>query len=414
MILDQNIKSHITLRSHNLTMVGAFSSRWLLLCLLLKLRDERSTCSALQLPSKETQSVSRRRLLSGTAFSLASLPFIPSANAVPEPSPMVPLKPGGAANFNPVIQGEWELPALTTKLAQSRIQATQLSPLRQMPWEAKELYYAPFLFGAWNVTATLKRKGFPYGPEYLPSRSLLEGSPRNRNEKVGSTTSYQVHYFSTLPDTLANQVTVNLGLGVPKSTVIQDRAFNAVSISAAYQQLVTVQDVEWDYSKDPEKVVLTFGAGPLAEDMRPLGKRRTEVFLTVRQTDSGSDDSDSFDDSGNSNNKYNSGNSYTTAEQKRSVAFSPGNVVVSDTETITDFFRVSDDHIKAVSRIAVYLSPNPNSREGVMWQQVGGKAVAFYDYEVVMVRQKEGFVLRDGSKQERACVQTPKDVVQCE
>ena len=354
-------------------------------------------------------------MLSGAAFSLASLPFIPSANAVAEPSPMVPLKPGGSALFNPVIQGEWELPPLTTKLARSRIQATQLSPLRQMPWEAKELYYAPFLFGAWNVTATLKRKVFPYGPEYLPSRSLLEGSPRNRQEKVGGTTSYQVHYFSTLPDTLANQVTVNLGLGVPKSTVIQDRAFNAVSISAAYQQLVTVQDVKWDYSKDPEKVVLTFGAGPLAEDMRPLGQRRTEVFLTARQTDSGgSDNSDSFDDSGNSSNKYNSGNSYTTAEQSRSVALSPGNVVVSDTETITDFFRVSDDHVKAVSRIAVYLSPNPNSREGVMWQQVGGKAVAFYDYEVDMVRQKEEFVLRDGSKQERACVETPKDVVQCE
>jgi hypothetical protein len=64
--------------------------------------------------------------------------------------------------------------------------------------------------------------------------------------------------------------------------------------------------------------------------------------------------------------------------------------------------------------MAVYLSRNPNSREGVLWQQVGGKAVGFYDYEVDMVRQKEEFVLRDGSKQQRACVQTPKDVVQCE
>lgn len=388
---------------------------WLLLCLLLAPRDGRNTCNALQLPSKDAKSVSRRRLLSGTAFSLASLPFIPSAaRAVAEPSPMVPLKPGGAALFNPVIQGEWELPPLTTNLARSRIQATQLSPLRQMPWEAKELYYAPFLFGAWNVTATLKRKVFPYGPAYLPSTSLLEGSPRNRQEKVGSTTSYQIHYFSTLPDTLANQVTVNLGLGVPKSTIIQDRAFNAVSISAAYKQLTPVQDVKWDYRKDPEKLVLTFGAGPLAEDMRPLGQRRTEVFLTARQTDSGSDESGSFDDSGNSSSKYNSDNSYTTAEQSRSVMLSPGNTIVSDTETITDFFRVSDDHVKALSRIAVYLSPNPNSREGVLWQQVGGKAVAFYDYDVDMVRQKEDFVLRDGSKQQRACVETPKDVVQCE
>jgi hypothetical protein len=405
------------------------SFRWLLLCLLLVLLVGRRPCNALQLPAKDAQSFSRRGFLAGTAFTVASSSFIPSgyAEAPEQRAPLVPgggyaeapgqrdpLLPGGAAPFNPVTQGEWELPPLTTNLARSRIQAAQLSPLQQMPWEAQELYYAPFMFGKWNVTATLKRKIFPYGPAFLPSRSLLEGSPRNRQEKVGNTCSYQVHYFSTLANTLANQAKVNLGLGVPQPSIIQDRAYNAVSISAAYQQLTPVQDVEWDYRKDPTKVVLTFGAGPLADDMRPLGQRRTEVFLTARQTDSGSDSNSDSSDSDNNNNVYDSSNSYTTAEQGRSVMLAPGNVIVSDTETITDLFRVSDDHVQAVSRVAVYLSPNPNSREGVLWQQVGGKAVAFYDYEVDMVRLKEEFVLSDGSKQQRPCVQTPNDIVQCE
>jgi hypothetical protein len=306
--------------------------------------------------------------------------------------------PGGSASFNPLVEGDFEISTLIkTELARSRIQASQLSPVQQMPWDAQELYYAPFLFGAWNVTATLKRKVFPYGPKFLPSRSLLEGSPRNREEKVGNTVAYPVHYFSTLANTLKNQATVQLGLGVPESKIIQDRSFNAISVSAAYQQFAVVQDVEWDYRKDPTKVVLTFGAGPLSDDMRPLGQRRTEVFLTARQTDTAVDDS----------------NYFATAERSRSVMLAPGNIIVSDTETTTEFRRLTDDHVTAVSRIAVYLSPNPNSREGVMWQQVGGKAVAFYDYEVDMLRKKEEFVLEDGSTQERPCVRTPKDIVQC-
>ena len=62
-----------------------------------------------------------------------------------------------------------------------------------------------------------------------------------------------------------------------------------------------------------------------------------------------------------------------------------GAVVVSDTETITEYrVQNSGDQIQAIQRIAVFLTPNPNSREGVLWQQVGGKAVAYFDYDVDM------------------------------
>lgn len=88
-------------------------------------------------------------------------------------------------------------------------------------------------------------------------------------------------------------------------------------------------------------------------------------------------------------------------------------MAVSDTETITEYTKVTDDYVVAVSRIAVYPVPNPNNREGVLWQQVGGRAVAFYDYEMDMHRMTEEFQLSDGTKVRRACVATPRDVVQC-
>jgi hypothetical protein len=186
---------------------------------------------------------------------------------------------------------------------------------------------------------------------------------------------------------------VNLGTGVPETKIIQDRGFNAKSVASAYKQFVPIERVEWDYSKNPTKVTLSFAS--LTDDLRPLGPRRTEIFLNARTTED-------------------AGTSYATAERSRLVSLAPGTVVVSDMETITEFRKVDHDLVSAISRIAVYLIPNPNSREGVLWQQVGGKAVAFYDYELEMRRNKEAFRLNDGSIQERACVLTPKDVVQCE
>ena len=141
-----------------------------------------------------------------------------------------------------------------------------------------------------------------------------------------------------------------------------------------------MQDVEWDPARDPGKLTLLYGAGPLADDMRPLGSRRTEIFLNARASEAagngGSDDGpggvEAF--------------SFCCAESSRIVNLGAASAVVSDTETVTEFARLDDDSLSAVCRIAVYLTPNPNSREGVLWSQVGGKAVAFFDYDLDMRR----------------------------
>lgn len=108
------------------------------------------------------------------------------------------------------------------------------------------------------------------------------------------------------------------------------------------------------------------------QDLQPLGEKKAEIYMTSRKSESGVD--------------IETGESvFCASERLRSVVVVPGNVVVSDTETITEFRLVNDssgNHVKATSRIAVYLTPNPNSREGILWQDVNGKAVAFFDYDI--------------------------------
>jgi hypothetical protein len=198
-------------------------------------------------------------------------------------------------------------------------------------------------------------------------------------------------------------MTVNLGLGVPGPTVIADRAYNTKSMSRAYRHVSPVVEVEWDYRKDPTRLTLQFAS--LAEDMRPLGQRRAEVYLTARQTE------ETYDEV--------SGRPvFAAAERSRSIILEPGTVSANDQEVTTEYWQVDDNLVRGISRVSVYLTPNPNSREGVLWQQVQGRAVALYDYDFEMRRTREEFIVDNGTGTKarilRPCVKTPKDVVQCQ
>lgn len=381
-----------------------------LLIAVCTLNPSQHECVAIVVQNHPSKMTTRRAILSSTlAFSQALLVVLtPHHDALADtttsldlsPQRQQPLVPGSRVQYRPTGEGLQWSPSppslLQTRLAQTRIGAKELSPLnpKLSPFANQELYYPTFMFGSWNVTATLKRKVYPYGVEVLPSRSLLEGSPRNRRERVGNSVTYEQHYFSTLADTLSNQVTVNLGLGVPQSKIILDRAHSAKAISRAYQQLAPVQDVEWNPRTDPTRLTLLYGQ--LTDDMRPLGQCRTEIYVTARDSEFGNENC-----------------AFCACERNRIVMLSPGNVIVSDTEATTEYRLLDDNTILAISRIAVYLTPNPNSREGVLWQQVSGKAVAFYDYEYKMTRNLETFVDENGKEHKRACVKTPKDVIQC-
>jgi len=260
----------------------------------------------------------------------------------------------------------WTMPPLQTSLAKSRILATDgLSPLA--PTIAQELIYPSYFEGTWLVTSTLKSKTFPFGMNFVPATSFLL-------EKINNPISFEARYVPSpynsqyTPRTKEERLNSN-------SKIIADRAFNAVSISRAYQQLTPVQEIVWDPNRDPSRLTFSYSAGLLSEDMQPMGERRTEVYLTARKCESSTNEKTSFP-------------VFCSTERSRTVTLIPGNVLVSDIESISELGVTEYDasggpnKMSGVSRIAVFLIPNPNSREGVMWQQVNGKAVAFFDYEI--------------------------------
>ena len=317
--------------------------------------------------------VSRRSAVCGALSSalIASRPLpAPAAPPGREGILMPPQSPipgiGAGAPLRPVVveaaagEGAPWPPPPATRLGRERLGAADLSPLSAAlsPLAETELYYPAWLEGEWDVRATLLRKVYPYGTEYVPSSSLVEGSPRNRSEGAGNVVSSRSRYV--------------MGAGGAKGGaggVIADRRYNALATSRAYRQLTPVEEVAWDPARDPTRLSLSFEAGPLGEDMRPLGARRAEVYITARRREEGGD-----------------GSTFAASERMRQVTVATGSVVVSDTETITEYVRRGDDGAVAAQRIAVYLTPNPNSREGILWQQVGGRAVAFFDYGIEMRR----------------------------
>ena len=174
------------------------------------------------------------------------------------------------------------MPALAGGLG-DRLQRTDLSPIGASlnPLEDQELYYPEFLFGEWRATATLIDKTYPFGKDIVP-KSLVEGTPRNRAEQVGDAHTYGLRFYSTLANSAENNVRVSLGLGMPKSKIIADRAFNARSVNEKYDQLTKIASVEWDPSKDPTRITTYFKPMTL-DDMRPVGPKRVETYITARQ-----------------------------------------------------------------------------------------------------------------------------------
>ena len=339
------------------------------------LRESSTTASA---------SASRRTFGIVSTASLTSLLLIQpseySAHADPY-NALIPTGSGGILQQQATIQRAdgWtpnNSPRLLTPLGISRIEPSSsksIGPLQQSlsPFASQDLYYPSSFSGEWNVTSTLQQKVFPFGPDFVPSRSMVEGSPRNRREQVGDCTSYAVRFFSS------KKGDKNPG---SNEKIIADRGFNAVSMSRSYKQLspVIADSIIWDYKRDPTR--LTFQMESIAVDMRPLGARKAEVYLTARKTEELTTTTE--DDNDNKSILV-----FAAAERSRTVTVGAGNVSANDQEVITEFRQINDNLIRAVSRVAVYLTPNPNSREGVLWQQVNGKAVAFYDYELVMERK---------------------------
>ena len=86
---------------------------------------------------------------------------------------------------------------------------------------------------------------------------------------------------------------------------------------------------------------------------------------------------------------------FAFAEATRTVFLAQGREQpsITDAETICTFEREgsgggSGDRniVAARQRVLRYLTPNPNTAEGVLWSETGGRAVASLEYELRLVR----------------------------
>lgn len=76
-------------------------------------------------------------------------------------------------------------------------------------------------------------------------------------------------------------------------------------------------------------------------------------------------------------------------------------VSVTDSETLSKYLLKPDGTVEGIQRVALYLTPNPNNKEGAMYFETGGRSVAEFNYKFIMKRIADG------------CVTTPKGIEQC-
>ncbi|CEM11634.1 unnamed protein product [Vitrella brassicaformis CCMP3155] len=243
------------------------------------------------------------------------------------------------------------------------------------------LYVPEWLFGTFTTTMRFMARDYPLGDEYVPDYLR-----RAAVEQKGDIHTYMQRFYGTIPDTFDNKLKTTLGQ-LPKSAIVPDLAFNVKAAQDSFSGYSAVDNVDWDIRNNPGRYTINFAR--IGPDMRPLPPRRKEVFINGIRTSDISSAQDSSNDV------------FVTSEFTRVVSLGVRLVTATDVETLTEYVHERDGRVVGRQRLAVYLTPNPNNREGSLFFQTGGKAVALYDYAFEMERTAD------------RCVVTPKQVVQC-
>jgi hypothetical protein len=164
--------------------------------------------------------------------------------------------------------------------------SSALAPLlraAELPWPGpsfsyqKQLYYPPWLFGEWRVSSKLVAFSTPRG-ESLAPRNAAKAA---RQDMDAPPVAFRARFYSTLPDTAANNFRVALG-ALPQDAIMADRAFNCASLANATARAAApdapadappvVSGVEYDPREAPDTMRVTY-----------LGGGRAELFLSASE-----------------------------------------------------------------------------------------------------------------------------------
>lgn len=258
------------------------------------------------------------------------------------------------------------------------------------PWAPKQLYYPRWMFGEWQVDMEFVALRTPLGRDYVPAGFLQAAEAPAEEGGLGSTYAFRQRFYSTLPDTLDNQLRVNLGLGMPRDAIIPDRAFNTRESTNAFLGWQAVDEVEYDPRAAPLRQVVTLSR--LAPDTAPLPPRRLELFINALSSEEGAPEGGPEP-------------AFYTSELCRQVLVGVRQVEVKDYEIMHSYRLAAPGVVEGRQRSCLYLQPQEER-----FFQAAGRAVAVYDYRFRMTRLPPPGDAPPGAA---ACVQTPKAVWQC-
>jgi hypothetical protein len=256
------------------------------------------------------------------------------------------------------------------------------SALDWIPTKSKEpLYYPTFMFGEWNVTAKLMR--FTQGTK---SEGMFSADASTLNSATASMKYFQRQYFTTIANTMKNQITITLGTGIPETKVISNRAYNLPSELLLIQNITgilpilhskNIINLIWDYrsSTEPTRVSWDDGTNQQIRYEYETLKDASEVGFH---------------------------NVFAATEKNRIRIFDKSVLRATiETEVTTEYHERATGFIQALSRIIIRDSRTP-------------KSMVALDYEFSMQRTVQAFTNdHDQYVTNRPCVETPKGIVQC-
>jgi hypothetical protein len=220
-----------------------------------------------------------------------------------------------------------------------------------------KLTFPPWMEGRWAVTSRPLSIAAPLGRRYLPT-DLSRVKTGDLRDLGAPPLRYEVRFARRSTD----------------GAIISDRPNNLRAVQDAAAGFSRVESASYD------------GRGKLSVSYSPFGRNgtypgpsRAEVYINWRRQSAPAADASTF----------------VFAEATRTVYLAQQRELstISDAETICSFERVpaaeaaaGERVVRARQRVLRYLTPNPNSVEGVLWSEAGGRAVASLEYELDLVR----------------------------
>jgi len=338
------------------------------------------SCSSPVCANNTPADLTRRQTLQATALHALSATLLPSTARASVPAEIdtssSPTATGNSAAFNKLLQ-------------RATTGGDVVSPGNSLWSKPGLMLYPRWLFGEYDVSSTFSSFRLPLGERYVAQALLNAARAPADQGGVGSTATYSMKWFSTLPNTLGNQLRFALG-SLPEDAVVQDRAYNMRQMTNAYMGYEAVEYVEYEPREAPDRASVQFSR--LTPDMRPLPPRKAELYVNNSQTAEGVLGTESTP-------------AFVTSELLRQVLVGVRSVEVQDYEVINLYELLDKDVVRVRNRTAIYLEPRDE-----LYFTAAGRAVAVYDYDIIMRRRPAPLDAPQGAT---ACVTTPKAVTQC-